>query len=144
MLTRDRRAGYADALAAAGLDMDPGLVAPGNFTIEGGSHAFEELYARRPTMTALFCANDETAMGAVNAMRARGLEAPRDLAVAGFDGLEFGAAFHPSLTTIARPRLDLGTTAMRLLHERILSPEAPRQQVILEADLIVRASTLAS
>lgn len=143
VLERDRRAGYTDALEAAGLTPDPSLIASGDFTIDGGFRAFARLRERHAAMTAVFCGNDETAIGAINAMRAQGLEAPRDLAVAGFDGLEFGAAFHPPITTVAQPRLDLGRTAMRLLHERILSPEAPRQQVTLRAELMVRASTLA-
>ena len=143
VLANDRRTGFTDALAAAGLNPDVSLIAEGDFTIDGGFRAFDQIYARHPDITAVFCANDETAMGVINAMRVRALEAPGDIAVAGFDGLEFGAAFYPPITTVAQPRLDLGATAMRLLHEHILSPDAPRRQITLEAELIVRASTFA-
>ena len=82
-------------------------------------------------------------MGVINAMRRTGLEAPRDIAVAGFDGIEFGAAFFPPLTTVVQPRLRLGTEAMRLLHEQIVEPDCPRRPVEMPAELVIRQSTVA-
>lgn len=144
VLSTDRQAGYQDALAAAGIAFDPGLVEQGDFTIDGGARAFLSLIRRRPELTAIFAANDETAIGAINKARDEGKRIPEDLAVAGFDGLEFGAAFFPPLTTIIQPRVGLGTTAMRLLHEQIINPIAPRQVAILDATLAIRASTAGS
>lgn len=141
VLSRDREAGYCDALEAGGRRFDPLLVEPGNFTITGGAAACQRLLARDPGITAIFCANDETAMGAINAARDQGRQIPRDLAVAGFDGLEFGQSFFPPLTTVVQPRLALGIAAMTLLHEQIVDPSAPRRTVTLAAEVVVRAST---
>jgi DNA-binding LacI/PurR family transcriptional regulator len=81
-------------------------------------------------------------MGALNTARDEGKRIPEDMAVAGFDGLEFGAAFFPPLTTVVQPRIELGTTAMRLLHEQLENPACERRTVILNAEPVFRASTM--
>jgi LacI family repressor for deo operon, udp, cdd, tsx, nupC, and nupG len=142
VLSRDRLAGYRDALEAAGITFDPDFVTDGDFTIGGGVKGYRQLLSRNPQLTALFCANDETAMGAINCARDGGKRIPEDMAVAGFDGLEFGAAFFPPLTTVVQPRVELGTNAMRLLHEQIENPRCERRTVILKAEPVIRASTM--
>lgn len=143
VLSIDRLHGYRDALQEAGIAFEPTFVARGDFTIGGGLAAYQELALLAPEITAIFCANDETAIGAINGARAAGRCVPDEVAVAGFDGLEFGAAFFPPLTTIVQPRIALGTTAMRLLHEQLENPSAPRKTIILDANLEIRGSTVA-
>lgn len=142
VLSIDRQAGYQDALAAAGLTADAASIESGDFTINRGFSAYTDLIRRNPNLTAIFCANDETAIGAINAARASGRRVPEDIAIAGFDGLEFGAAFYPPLTTVVQPRTELGTSAMRLLHEQIVDPLMQRKTITLDADLVIRGSTV--
>lgn len=142
ILALDRISGYRRALAEHGLAECAGLIAPGDFTIGGGCRGFAALREANPDMTAIFCSNDETAIGCINAMRERGLAAPDDLAVVGFDGLEFGEAFFPPLTTVVQPRVELGTTAMRVLMDQMEGRNAPRMTV-LASSLVVRASSRA-
>ena len=138
VLALDRQAGYEAAMAAHGLER-PVTVA-GDFTIPSGARAFEAIHAACPDVTAICCANDEEAMGVVNAMRARGLSAPGDISVSGFDGLEFGAAFYPPLTSVVQPRLQLGVRAMQLMHREIAGEGTPGT-IILPTKLAIRDST---
>lgn len=138
-LTRLRHAGYARALAEAGLPVEHALVLPGDFTLASGRAAFARFAALDPRPTAIFCANDETAMGFVAAAHRTGVRVPDDVSVVGFDDIHFAKAFLPALTTIRQPRAEMGAAAMRLLLD-ILAGEAPAP-VRLPWEMVVREST---
>lgn len=138
-LTRLRRAGYARALAEAGLPADAALVLPGDFGLDSGRAAFARFAAVTPRPTAIFCANDETAMGFIAAAHAAGVRVPQDVSVVGFDDIHFAQGFIPALTTIRQPRAAMGAEAMRLLLD-ILANEAP-VSVRLPWEMVVREST---
>lgn len=135
-----REAGYRDALVAAGLMVDPGLIEPGDTTIDSGDRATRRLLSLRPDIDAIFAANDEMAIGAVNALRALGRAVPGSVQVAGCDGLEFGAKYHPPLTTVEQPRLALGAAAVETLL-KVMSDEPVAQRRLLPHRLVVRATT---
>lgn len=97
----DRRRGYREALAAAGIECDPGLEAAGDFTVQGGKKAMAELRSVESPPTAVFAVNDEMAMGALWTLRCAGLRVPEDMSVIGFDGHEMEEPF--DLTTIVQP-----------------------------------------
>ncbi len=104
----DRIAGYRDALEAAGIAFDPGLIWEGNYQAESGAKAAIRHFlpmADRPT--AVFGANDETAIGFIKAVRDAGLSVPRDVSVAGFDDIGYAALFDPGLTTMRQPRAEI-------------------------------------
>ena len=90
--------------------------------------------------TAVVCYNDVVAFGAMLALRARGLEPGRDVAVVGFDDIAEAALWHPPLTTVGVAPRRIGEEAARLLLDRIAQPERPPRQVILSPRLVVRAS----
>ncbi len=140
VLSIDRLAGYRDALAEAGIVFDEALVAHGDFTIDSGHDALLRILDTGARPTAVFCANDEMAIGAINALRERGLAAPGDVSVAGCDGLEFGAKYFPPITTIEQPRIQLGATAMSILHGLTIGRPAPAV-TILPAASVFRLST---
>ena len=140
-LTRDRVAGYRDALQAAGVAFDETLLCPGNFTLQSGHQATMQLLARDQRPTAIFCENDEMAIGAIQAVKQQGLKLPQDISVAGFDDISFAAFSDPPLTTIAQPAEEFGSTAVSLLIDLLDGRLGKAPKVILPFELIQRAST---
>jgi DNA-binding LacI/PurR family transcriptional regulator len=90
--------------------------------------------------TAVCCYNDMTALGAMRAIRARGLRVPEDVSVTGFDDLFFAEYLEPQLTTVRQPMRRMGQMAMENLL-KLMSGEDSVAQVKVEAELIVRGST---
>ncbi|HUG83857.1 MAG TPA: LacI family DNA-binding transcriptional regulator [Euzebya sp.] len=136
---RDRAIGHHQATAAAGL-ADPDLVVAGDFNPPSGREAAEILIDR--SVDAIFCANDATAIGALEAIRARGLRVPEDIAVAGFDDLDFAATMDPPLTTIRQQVTEQGEEAGRALLGLIADPDSGPRRVLLPTTLMVRESTI--
>jgi len=135
----DRLAGYLQALAASGLDADPGLQVPGFFTIEGGEHAMTAQLAQRTPPTAVFAMSDEMAFGASRALRRHGLQPGRDVSVAGFDGHEMADLL--DLTTVCQPAEEIGALAARCLLDLLDDPEREPLARRLPTQLYVRGST---
>jgi LacI family transcriptional regulator, repressor for deo operon, udp, cdd, tsx, nupC, and nupG len=92
-------------------------------------------------VTAIFCFNDEMALGAISAIRAAGLSCPEDVSVIGFDDLPFARFFQPALTTIAQPKGQIGRRAVELLVGILQATDCPLRQVTLPHELVIRAST---
>ena len=139
ILTAQRTAGYRRALSEAGLPWRPDMEYPGDFGLDCGWTGFKRFRTASPRPTAVFCANDESAMGFIAAAHQNGVQVPRDVSVVGFDDIHFAQAFIPALTTIRQPRAEMGATAMRLL-AAIMNDEAPAP-VRLAYELILRDST---
>jgi LacI family repressor for deo operon, udp, cdd, tsx, nupC, and nupG len=137
----DRQRGYELALKQAKLRFNPALMGTGDFTVESGVRATEALFASGAEFSALFCANDEMAIGAMQALRARGLRIPQDVSIVGFDDIRFARYTDPPLTTIAQPKEELGRQAMRSLLEILDNPHTPPTKRVLSTDLVVRGST---
>lgn len=91
--------------------------------------------------TAVFAANDESAMGAIIEAKARGLRVPDDISVVGFDDIKFAQSYDPPLTTIYQPRRDMGRKAMEILGRLIADPRKPQADALLDYKLSVRASS---
>jgi LacI family transcriptional regulator len=137
----DRRHGYRRALKEAGLSVFPELTATGEWNRTSGSAAMRQLLSLEAPPTAVFCANDLMAIGAIDAARELRVEVPDDLAVVGFDDIEAAAMITPRLTTFANPAYESGQAAGRLLLDRIGAPEAlERRTVVLHSELIERDS----
>jgi transcriptional regulator, LacI family len=137
----DREQGYHLALARAKIPFNPGLTAVGDFSIEAGERAIELFLSQGQTFSAVFCSNDEMAIGAMRALIARGLRVPEDVSVVGFDDIRFSRYTSPSLTTVAQPKNALGREAMTMLIELLNDPEVPPRKRVLSADLVIRGST---
>jgi LacI family transcriptional regulator len=137
----DRLAGYRRALEAAQLPYDESLVRYGAFTPQSGKTAMHDLLTVTPRPTAVFVASDAVALGALQAIRERGLHVPRDIALVGFDDIPLAGFIDPPLTTVRLPAAGLGWGAADLLIRLITAEEAIRNpSVILETELIVRTS----
>ncbi|WP_087720509.1 LacI family DNA-binding transcriptional regulator [Salinicola salarius] len=141
-LTRDRLLGFQDALAVAGLLPDESLVFPGDFTPSSGYRAAGDLLSRADPPTAIFCENDEMAMGAMRRIKEAGLRIPEDISVAGFDDIAFASFCDPPLTTIAQPAEDFGREAVALLLDIIDDrDDAADEHRIMPFELVTREST---
>ena len=139
-ISEERIVGYRDALAAAGADADPALLAIGSFTEEGGHEAMRELLAAGEP-TAVFAANDLSAIGAVNAIVGSGRRVPEDVSVVGFDDLRLARFTTPPLTTIRQPAVEIGERAAQLLLDLAAGRRVRKLRHLLEPELVVRAST---
>ncbi|MBB3020331.1 LacI family repressor for deo operon, udp, cdd, tsx, nupC, and nupG [Microvirga lupini] len=139
ILERERFLGFKDGLEAAGLAFDPALVIPGDYTIEAGVRAGQDLVARSARPTAVFCTSDEMAIGLMRTLFSAGLRVPEDISVAGFDDIEFAAVAEPALTTIHQPRRELGQAAASALINLLQGRSSPKR-IRLETELVIRDS----
>lgn len=140
-LSRDRLEGYARTLATANLRYSEELVAESDFTVHSGYDAMTRLLEGAPDITAVFCSSDETALGAMHAIKERGLSVPDDISVVGFDNVWFSEFMDPPLTTISQPQLKIGEAAMRMMLDISSKKTELPQSRILPHELIIRKST---
>ena len=143
-VSRARRQAHQAALRAAGLRSDPAVV-EGDLT-EGGGYAAALRLLDGPGAppTAVFVANDLMAIGAMAAVRSRGLTVPADLSVVGFDDIHLAAYTSPPLTTVHQPAREMARRATEVLLAAIASPGDRRpRRAIFDATLVVRGSTAA-
>ena len=137
---RQRVTGYLAAFDAADLPHSSAWMRPCAPTVEGGRQVARELLAAHPGLTAVLCYNDLVAVGALQACAELNCAVPDQLAVAGFDDIPLAALVTPSLTTCRAPRYELGCEAMRLLLDRISASSPEHAAVVLQPQLVVRAS----
>lgn len=136
-----RLAGWRSAHREAGVETDELLVEAGDFTEEGGRRAMRSLLERAPDLDAVFAASDLMAVGALAELRAQGRRVPTDVAVVGFEDSVLARHTNPPLTTVRQPVEELGRTMARILLAEITEADAPRQQLTLPVELMVREST---
>lgn len=133
-----RLEGYERALRAHGIKPDPALVAESDMTRESGYEAACRLLTGTDA-TAIFCASDMSAAGAIAAARDLGRSVPGDVSVVGFDDIPLAEDLYPRLTTVHVPQQELGRSATRLaLHRRPTDP--PSRRVVLGSHVVVRES----
>jgi len=143
ILEHDRFAGYSDALAAAGLALDPQLVRPGDFTIAAGEAAAEDYLALAQLPDAVFACNDAMAMGLIRGFTAAGIAVPDRISIAGFDDIEFAAAYIPALTTVHQSRGEIGARAAAMLVDLMQGNKVTSRDIRLSAEVVMRDSTRA-
>jgi LacI family transcriptional regulator len=139
--TEDRRRGYRAALAAAGILPDPTLEQEAEPEITPGRAAAEQLLDLSEPPTAIFAFNDNIAIGAIQAARARGLRVPEDLSIVGFDDVEHATIVTPALTTVRQPLAEMGRTGVSLLMRLLEGQRFETLHVELATRLVVRDST---
>ena len=138
-----RLQGYRDALDAAGLPWAPELVAPvAEFHRADGAAGMHALLEVPDPPDAVFCFNDLLALGALRALRDRGLSCPGDVRLIGMDDIEESRFSSPSLSTVAPDKSAIAETALDLLLERGRAPEGPPRMAVVGHRLVARESTL--
>ena len=137
----DRVRGARLALQEAGLELDPDLVWEGDFTQPTGYRLVaERLRSGRPLPRAIFCANDLMALGALAALHEHGVSVPDDVAVMGYDDLPLAATAIPPLTTVRQPVAEMGAIAFRMVIRLAAGEDLETERVLLETQLVERAS----
>lgn len=136
---RDRWRGYAAALEAAGLPVDPALQVSAISTEDDGTRAIRELLARGRTFDAIVAASDLLALAAMRVLAAEGLRVPDDVAVVGFDDIPAAGLANPPLTTVVQDAGVAGRRLVELLLARIRGE--PAHSVVLPTRLVVRRSS---
>src|SRR5262249_29008200 len=141
-----RKAGFLSALEKAAVDCQADWIVPASFSWKGGMEATNRLLdmpaSRRPT--ALFAANDLCAEGAFRALRARGLNAPDDMAVVGYDDTWFASMTRPQLTSVHMPIAEMSAAATRIVIDLVAGKEIENRQPVLPVSLTIRESRGAS
>ena len=119
LLTKDRELGYRAAMKQAKLPIDDGWVVEGELTITGARKATRNLMNHNNRPTAIFCANDEMAIGCLHEVKSAGLSVPQDISIVGFDDIRYAEVTDPPLTTIGQPAEEIGERVMYRLCRRI-------------------------
>lgn len=135
----ERMTAYKHALKDAGIPLKKQYIKEGTLTVSGGYQAATELL-KHQEITAIFCGNDEMAVGCYQAIHEAGKRIPEDISVIGFDGLELATYMVPPLTTVSQPIFDIGFQAAKFLVDAIDFPGGRIPNKIFETELIVRES----
>lgn len=133
--------GYRAALQAAGLVLDESLLRRDHFSVSGGRRQAAELLALPRPPTALVAGNDSQAFGVLQVLGERGLRAPDDLSVVGFDDVPVAAWATPALTTVRQPLAAMAATAFRMLRSDRATAAGEAHHIELATTLVIRNST---
>jgi LacI family transcriptional regulator len=139
--SRLRELGYRAALDTAGIPFDPDLIRIGGFTLETAEQPARALLGLVDRPTAIFAANDLSAIRTMAVAREMGLEIPGDLSVVGFDNIPESALTDPPLTTVDQSIQEMGYQAVRMLVEILERPNGRSKHLTLPTELVIRQST---
>ncbi|MFB0845703.1 LacI family DNA-binding transcriptional regulator [Paenibacillus oleatilyticus] len=138
--TQARRDGYREALRKHGITVPEAYYVSGNYDLESGHAAMSKLLELPDRPTAVFCCNDDMALGAVKAVTEVGLSVPEDISVAGFDDHLFSAFMSPALTTVRRPIEELSRAGAEKLLNFIETKHSEKSLVLFHTELVIRDS----
>ncbi|MBC7099315.1 LacI family DNA-binding transcriptional regulator [Candidatus Bipolaricaulota bacterium] len=138
--TEERYAGYRRALEEAGIPEDGRLVAYGEYRVRGGMRCAQEFLELNDPPTAIFSTNNLMTLGVLKALFSRRIRVPEEMAVVGFDDLEWAEMAHPPLTVVTQRPYEIGHRAAELLLERLGGYQGEPREVRVPVELIVRGS----
>lgn len=138
---QDRRIGFEDVMSERGLQVNRSIVSHAQYTQDAGYNTASAYITKQDEFTAIFCANDIIALGAIEALEREGLDVPEDVSIVGYDNISFAKLPRIMLTTVSQPIYTMGYDAAESL---IDISENEKEQVIqreMTPDLIVRNTT---
>lgn len=138
---KNRYAGYLSGLSKNGIDKDPELVFRGNYTFRSGVGGVEYFLTLEQMPTAILCANDSMALGAINRLYQEDVKVPEEVSVIGFDDIDISSQIVPPLTTISVPVDKIAERAFGLLKSLIKGNTLDNRHVALAAKLVNRETT---
>jgi LacI family transcriptional regulator len=138
-VARDRLVGYRRGLADAGIAFEERLVVTTTFNHEGGALGVATLLAARAPFTAICCANDLLALGALEHLDKLGIEVPGEVSVVGFDDIRMAAMITPGLSTVRLPLREMGRRGFEYA-DRLLAGKRPRRE-LMPTTVVMRDST---
>ncbi|MFC7062364.1 LacI family DNA-binding transcriptional regulator [Halobacillus seohaensis] len=136
----DRLRGFKQAFQVKSVPIKASYIQEGDFSIESGYQVMSKLLSMEERPDVVFAANDEMAMGAINAAKTFHLKVPEDIAVVGFDDIKMASMFTPPLTTISQPTFEIGQKSAGLLLDLLNKKPLTQSQFVLEDTLVVRES----
>ncbi len=136
-----REAGYRQALADAGIEVDPALISTGDYELDSSRGSAHELLSLLHRPTAIFAANDISAIAAMETAREMGLDVPADVSIVGFDDIPEASATTPPLTTVHQPIKRMGAAGIEMLVRLIEGRAVESAHVRLPTSLVVRGTT---
>lgn len=137
----NRYRAYQDALRENGIKMEKKYVREGSYSIESGRVEMRKILEdSEENPTAVFCGNDNMAVGAISCIVKNGLTVPGDISVAGFDDIAFARHFNPPLTTVRQDQKAVGVQAVELLLEFIKNHSFRVKKIVLSQELVIRES----
>ena len=142
LTSTDRTGGYKRALADSSITVLDEYITHAGYSSHEAMYACEGLMRLPNPPTAIFCISDGMAVGAIRQLHNMGLKVCEDVAVVGFDNTSIAKYYTPTITTIAQPRYEMGTTAMEMLLKKLQNVNSPTEFVMLPHQLIVRQSTV--
>lgn len=137
---KNRFAGYRQALQDYGIEYDKAYFRIGNFKINDGYRAMNEILNAKSRPTAVFVISDEMALGAVDCITDRGLKVPDDISVVGFDDIDLASTIKPKLTTVHQPIKEIGRMSAELLINQLENKSISVKEVVINHSLVVRDS----
>lgn len=137
---KDRCAGYRQGLSKHSIDMDEALVFRGNYSFESGLKGAEYFSSLTELPTAIMCANDSMALGAIKKFSRLGIKVPEDISILGFDDIPLASQVVPALTTVSAPIKDISQIAFDLLDRLIKGENIENKHIALAAQIVVRNS----
>lgn len=140
-VSRERLAGYGEALRRKRVRAEPGLVGHGNFRIEDAYDCCRRLLRHVPRPTALFVANNLMLIGVMRVLADEGVRVPDDMSICSIDDFPWAPAFQPALTVVRQPIAAMASAAFGRLVERLEGEDGPAIHRLLAPELVVRKST---
>jgi DNA-binding LacI/PurR family transcriptional regulator len=139
--THKRKQGFINAHIDAGLEFNEGWALPGKYDLESGYVAMKKILEMKELPTAVFCSNDEMALGAMKAIKQKEIAMPDEISVAGFDDMGFTAYLTPALTTVLRPIEEMSREATQILLNKLANlEEQPIGIIHLATKMVIRDS----
>ncbi|WP_410767783.1 LacI family DNA-binding transcriptional regulator [Fontibacillus sp. BL9] len=138
----ERKQGFMDSLLTHSLPSSSEYFVSGDYSIESGYVMMASLLALPIPPTLVFCANDDMAIGAMNACYASRISIPDDLSLIGFDDIVFARYTNPALTTVRRPIADISELGTQKLIELMQEPQTPPQQVLVKTEFMIRKTVV--
>jgi LacI family transcriptional regulator len=138
----ERLAAFRNAVTEYGLDSEPELIYPGDYSIASGYQAATLMLQSSRPPSAIIASNDLNALGVMEAALQLGRSVPGDVSIVGFDDIQLASFSRIDLTTVHQPKRDMGKAAAELLLRRVMAADtAPAQEIIFPTRLIIRGST---
>ena len=138
---KNRYAGYKSGLIKQGIEVDPALVFRGNYTFGSGVSGAQYFLELEQRPSAIICANDSMALGAISKLHQEGLEVPADMSIVGFDDIDIARQITPPLTTVSVPIDEIASCAFNMLTSLIEGRTLENRHVALEAHLVARGTS---
>lgn len=137
---RDRYEGYKSGLSKQGIEIDNALVYRGNYSFQSGIDGADHFLKLDELPTAIMCANDSMALGAMNKLHGAGLNVPDDISIIGFDDIDIARQIIPPLTTISAPIKEIAVRSFNMLESLVVGKALENRHVALPAGLAIRGT----